>query len=168
MKKQELKKIIKDVLTEKNTKIISAFPGVGKSYIFNNYNDKNNVALDSDSTDFSWLDDKKTTRNPDFPNNYIQHIKENIGKVDCIMISSHKVVRDTLVENKVHFTLVYPEKELKDEYLKRYKERGNDEKFIEMINKNWDNFINELDNQIGCVKIKLKQGEYLSDVYDKI
>ena len=37
--------------------------------------------------------EKIKERNPNFPNNYIEHIKENIGKVDYIFVSSHLVVR---------------------------------------------------------------------------
>ena len=63
------------------TKIISAFPGTGKSY----YHNKNKeTTLDSDSSNFSWIKDENgnntTERNPKFPQNYIYHIKENIGK----------------------------------------------------------------------------------------
>ena len=39
------------------------------------------------------LEDIEKHRNPEFPDNYIQPIKENIGKVDYIFVSSHKEVR---------------------------------------------------------------------------
>ena len=132
--------------------LLSAFTGTGKSYLYKN--NKDLKILDSDSSKF----DKK-----DFPDNYIKHIKDNIGKADIIMISSHEEVRDALVENGLEFTLAYPDKSLKDEYLERYKERGSDEKFIELLDKNWDNWIDDLDKQKGAKKIKLKKGEYLSD-----
>ena len=38
------------------------------------------------------------TRNPKFPSNYIQHIKENIGKVDFIFVSTHKQVLKAMEE----------------------------------------------------------------------
>lgn len=142
----------------KKTIIISAFPGVGKSYLFRN--SKLSV-LDSDSSNYSWV--SKGVRNSDFPNNYINHIKDNIGVADVILISSHKIVRDALVENGIDFTLVYPSKECKDEYLERYKSRGSDNGFISMIDSNWDEFINELDNQENCNKVILMKGEYLSN-----
>lgn len=145
----------------KDTIVISGFPAVGKSYLFKN---KKLDVLDSDSSKFSWI--KKGERNPDFPNNYIKHIKENIGKVDVILVSSHKDVRDALVANDIDFILVYPDKSLKEEYLKRYEERGSPKEFIDMIDKNWNGFIDELDEQKGCEKIKLKEGQYLSDVIE--
>ena len=48
------------------TKIIAGFPGIGKSYVFNQRKYK---CLDSDSSLFSWIE--KGVRHPDFPNNYI-------------------------------------------------------------------------------------------------
>ena len=140
------------------TKIISGFPGVGKTY----YKQHTNLnVLDSDSSKFSWI--KEGVRHPDFPQNYIEHIQANIGKVDIILVSSHKMVRDALVKNNINFTLIFPERKLKEEYLVRFKERGNNQNFIDMINTNWDNFIDELETQINCEIIKLKSEEYLNN-----
>ena len=67
------------------TRIISAFPGTGKSYFHNN---SEYSTLDSDSSEFSWIinDDGDKVRNPNFPSNYISHIKDNIGKADFIFV----------------------------------------------------------------------------------
>ena len=69
------------------TRIIAAFPGTGKSY----YHKENpETTLDSDSSRFSWVKDSEGNntkeRNPDFPENYISHIKENIGKYEFIFV----------------------------------------------------------------------------------
>jgi len=135
------------------TIIISAFPGCGKSHLFRNKGDKQ--ILDSDSSKF----DKSK-----FPQNYIDHIKSNIGLADMILVSSHKEVRDALVDNGIEFTLVYPNKDIKDEYIQRYIDRGNEEKFVELLKKNWNIWIPELEQQNGCEKIELSSGQYLSDV----
>ena len=110
----------------KNTKIIAAFPACGKTYCFSN--NKNLSILDSDSSQFSWVNviDKEyeaknrgkndykeryiKVRNPDFPKNYIEHIKENIGKVDYIFVSTHEEVRKALNESDIEFTIVCPER----------------------------------------------------------
>ena len=82
----------------KKTMVIAAFPGTGKSFCTKNEGEKFEGILDSDSSNYSWIKDSNgqntTERNPDFPNNYITHIKENIGKVDIIFVSSHKEVRE--------------------------------------------------------------------------
>jgi hypothetical protein len=143
------------------TKVISAFPGTGKTYL--HQNNTSITILDSDSSMFSWSG--AGVRDPNFPSNYIDYIKQRIGKIDIILVSSHKVVRDELKKYGILYTLVYPDKSLKDEYLKRYRDRGNDEGFINMIDKNWDNFIDELDNETYPQKLKMKANEYLKDMF---
>lgn len=147
----------------KNTQIVSAFPATGKSYFTKNTS-KN--VLDSDSSNFSWIinEDGTKIRNPNFPNNYIQHIKENIGKVDIIFVSSHKEVREALFENCLFFTLFRPNYFIKEEYIERFKQRGNDEKFINFIDVNWNGFIDELVLQKGCDIICLERGQYISNI----
>ena len=141
------------------TKIISGFPGIGKSTLYNNTDLK---ILDSDSSNFSWS--SPGVRNKDFPQNYIDHIKENMGKVDIILVSSHDVVREALNDNNIDYYIVYPDITLKDEYLKRYKERGNDDKFLSFIEKNWESFINAIEDENNATLIKLHSNEYLSDI----
>ena len=141
------------------TRIISAFPGTGKTYFHQNSDLK---VLDSDSSKYHWI--KKGGRNPDFPNNYIAYIKKNLGKVDFILVSSHALVRGALINEGIEYTLVFPERSQKNEYLERFKQRESSEVFVNLLFKNWDRWISELEGQLGCIKIKLKQGQYLSDI----
>lgn len=134
------------------TLLCAGFPAVGKSYLYNHSNLK---VLDSDSSKF----DKAF-----FPKNYIDHIKANLGKVDIILISSHEAVRDALVKENMHFTLVYPTLDLKEEFIERYKQRGSPESFIKLVSDNWTEWIEQLQNQNGCKKIELSTGQYLKDV----
>lgn len=138
------------------TKIYSAFPGCGKSYAYNKLKlFSDSIVLDSDSSTF----DKKY-----FPDNYINHIKENINKVSIIFVSSHDVVRNSLVDNEIDFTLVYPDRTLKEEYIKRYKKRGNNENFVKLLEENWDIWLTQLENQKNCKHKVLQSGEYISDI----
>lgn len=125
------------------TKIISAFPGTGKSVYHSKHKE---TTLDSDSSEFSWLIDANGNklRNPEFPKNYIKHIKENIGKYEIIFVSSHKEVRDALLDECIFFYLVYPDERRKEEFIERYKARGNDESFIRLVSDNWDNWMQEI------------------------
>ena len=59
-----------------------------------------------------------------------------MGKVDIIFVSSHDVVRQALKDNNMFYYLVYPCRCIKDEYLQRYKDRGNNNSFIEFIDRN--------------------------------
>jgi hypothetical protein len=140
----------------KLTAIISAFPGCGKSTAFNKLKKKINI-LDSDSSTF----DKS-----DFPNNYIKHIKENIGVADIIFISSHETVRKALQEEGIHYSIYYPSKYRKSEFLELYKQRGNDDNFIKMLDNNFDNFIdsieNEKYNEVNKIKL-MNEGEFIGN-----
>lgn len=167
------------------SKIISAFPGCGKSTYYkkwSQYSPENvwrirnegkqvyysvgipiplgKKILDSDSSLFSWIYDengnKTDKRNPDFPNNYIQHIKDNIDKQDIIFISSHKIVREALEKEGIKYYLIYPQKDMKDEFIKRFRERGNDEKFIKYQEEHWDEFIDDMNNETFPYKLILE------------
>ena len=135
------------------TKIISGFPGVGKSHL-GKRSDNEIVVLDLESSDF-----KGENRWEDYKN----EIKNQIGKVDVLFVSSHKETRKILSELGLNFYLVYPDRSLKDEYLRRYAERGSSQEFIEMMDKNFDLFIDSIENEeVRCAKIKLTgENEYL-------
>jgi hypothetical protein len=140
-----------------NMKVISGFPGVGKTYFKEHY--PGSVA-DSDSSLFSWV--SPGIRNLDFPQNYMNHIVTNIN--DIVLVSSHKVVRDALVLNGIYFTLVYPERDLKQEYLERFRVRGSNEDFITLLDTMWDEWIDQLNMQWYCHKIVLQAGETLFSI----
>lgn len=56
---------------------------------------------------------------PDFPNNYFQYIKDNIGKVDVIFVSYELVVREGMEKAGIDFITVYPKKDLFNEWVGR-------------------------------------------------
>lgn len=145
---------------KKETLIISGFPGVGKTSLYNSKSD-DLIILDSDSSTF----DKS-----EFPENYIKHIKENIGKVDIILVSSHKDVRLALDSNKIKYILIYPNLSLKEEYLERYRLRGSVQPFIDLISKNWELWIKEIiehEPSEYLTKIELESGEFVTDFLRK-
>lgn len=160
----DIERRILELTKLEKTKIISAFPACGKTYMFNN---SELSIIDSDSSEFSWLKDKNGNntkeRNPNFPNNYIEHIKKNLGEVDIIFISSHEVVRKAMVDNDINYTLIYPSIELNEEWIKRFVDRGNDDSFIMFISNNWETFINDIEQETYPNKIKLNSNEYISD-----
>ena len=138
---------------DKHTMVVSAFPGTGKTHYYLNCKDQ--TVMDSDSSTF----DKS-----DFPANYIRHIKENIGKADIIFVSSHKEVRDALITEGIEFTLIYPRRELMFEYLVRFVKRGSPDAFVELLEDKWNEWMTELENQTGCVKIRLGSRRFISNV----
>lgn len=156
-----------------NTKIFSIFPACGKTWLCEHQEDYDLKILDSDSSKFSWvyLDDGnngwRKERNPDFPANYIRHIKENIGKYDYIFVSSHASVRDALDKEEINFTIVYPEQKCEAEWVGRCfirDKRGESGCSADVIYNNWIQWILEcIETGIDHEEIILQPGEYLSD-----
>lgn len=150
----------------RNTIVVSAFPACGKSYKVKVYNNKPYSMLDSDSSKFSWIKDENgnntKVRNLEFPNNYIEYIKSNIGKVDVIFVSSHKEVRQALRDNDIKYFIVYPTVDMKEEFLKRMKDRGNTEEFIKMFENKFEEFVKEIEKE--CKEVDEK-GSYINGFY---
>lgn len=157
---------IESMENKKEAKIILGFPGIGKTTLFNN--EHKLKFLDSDSTNFSWENKEKTVRHSNWPQNYIDHILEEQDEVDAIFVSSHDVVRDALTKAGINYFLVYPSLEMKDEYIQRYRNRGSNEKFVRLLEQNYEKWVQELMNQQGCTHIVLQPGQYLSDVMNRI
>lgn len=143
------------------TRIISAFPGTGKSY----YHKKNpETTLDSDSSQFSWIiENGKKVRNPEFPGVYIEHIKENIGKYEFIFVSTHIDVRNSLRLNCLHFYLFFPREIAYESFIKRYIDRGNEEDFVKLLKENYFKWIGELSLYIYGCKNKPMIFKFLED-----
>lgn len=154
----------------RNTKVIAAFPACGKSYCFDRNEDY--LILDSDSSKFSWMRDcNNKIRNPDFPKNYIEHIKENIGKVDFIFVSTHEEVRQALTDAGIDFILVFPSETLKAEWVGRCFLRGSGEAFCKMLTENWDYWLSQMWDEAICKGRRhyvLKSGEYLSNAINNM
>lgn len=142
-------------ISKQTASVISGFPGIGKSHFFNSQQERGLKVMDSDSSKFP---------KDNFPLNYLQHIGEAKSQCDYLLVSSHDVVRAALVEAGIDYTLVYPDKSLKKEYMQRYKLRGSPQPFLDLMEKNWDSFIDGCINQKGCKHIVLKAGQYMSDV----
>lgn len=141
------------------TRIISGFPGIGKSYAASKMNDPYNgvFIIDSDSS-------KHPKDN--FPLNYIEHIYYTIhlSKPTILFVSCHEEVRRALVQMGIYFTIIYPERQLMGEYIQRYIDRGSPKQFINLVYANWDSWVTSCEGEVNCKHIVLRQGQYLIDV----
>lgn len=163
-------------------KIYSVFPACGKTWLCEHQEDYDLKILDSDSSQFSWvytdkdeygepLDGYRRIRNPNFPANYIKHIKENLDKYDCIFVSSHASVREALDEEGIDFTIVYPEMSCKAEWVGRCFIRdktGESGCGAEVMCDNWDQWILEcFATGIDHEEIVMHPREHLSDYCER-
>lgn len=169
------------------TKIYSVFPACGKTWLCEHQEQYGLKILDSDSSQFSWIikeieDDehviidggemkplthKEKVRNPEFPANYIKHIKEQIGKCDYIFVSSHASVREALEAEGIDFTIVYPSSFCFAEWIGRCfirDKRGETGCNPGVLYDNWYQWIRECE-LTGCnhEEIVLGSGQHLSD-----
>lgn len=138
--------------------IISAFAGVGKSYVGKKY--KN--VLDLESTYYKWLDEgvsnlteeerkgnKNRVLNPKWPQNYINKILEEKENYDIVLIQlSHKRLNNEQIfeyfdENNINYYVARPNISGWKYIEKRLKARGNTDDFISQVKDNFNIFIDE-------------------------
>ena len=127
--------------------IICGFAGIGKSYVARHK--------------AKWVDLESTPFNKDWET-YVRVAKHMYDSGYHVMLSCHKELREELHESGIYFTVVIPDKADKAEYLRRYKERGNDEKFIKLFEDNFEKFIDEIVDEETEVDV-LESKEYLSN-----
>lgn len=160
------------VINTRGTVIIAGFPGVGKTYCVNNSLLKNTYRMtDSDSSLFSHIEKNGERKiHPEWPDNYIDHIKSTFGKYDIVFVSTHQIVRDTLREERIPYTLVYPKQTEanKIEYIAKYIKRGSPKKFIEFMTDNWENFLDDIFIDPWPTHYELKEGQTLFYVINDI
>lgn len=148
--------------------IVSAFAGVGKTTLAQKYSSD---VIDLESGNYRWLNSDGTEQskgtqrvpNPRFPINYLEAIKAANQKYKVVLISQHEVIRKCLDAVKLDYILAYPDMGMKEEFIERYRKRGNNENFIRLISTEWEKWIQALDNVQTHNKIVLQQGQYLTD-----
>lgn len=161
--------------------IFSVFPGVGKSYLFTHPDelfpwvirlDKPNpdikpdwpVMFDSDSSSFS--------KDPSFPKNYVDYIEEcqRIHPVSIQFVSTHDAVREEMARRGLIFTVISPVEGLKQDFLRRYVERGSPDAFVELMDERFDDFVASCDRTdylpkgSAVVKIPAENPSMLADI----
>lgn len=153
-------------------RVVSAFPGTGKTYFANNVKDIKSIDLDSSSFSWNIKQDGTKYRKQNWTDDYMQKVKELLQDetIELIFVSSHAEVRRALLDHEINHFLVYPDESLKEAYIERYRKRGNEQDFIELLQKNWYDWIQQIDLEFFlhvAVKIKLPRDIYLSEVFKK-
>ena len=145
----------------KNTIVISAFPASGKSYSETYMNSDGYKVVDMDNGEFDFS--KPET---------MEYLKENIGKVDYIFVSTAKEVRNALKEAGIRYLLIYPRAEYKEEWVgRRFLRHMNseDKSPVVALANNWANWVNDCREDTGAYKkYVLLSGEYVERIIDMI
>lgn len=136
--------------------IIAGFPGVGKSF----YQEKHPECYDTDSSDFP---------KDAFPENYLRNIVHTVqeNKYRVIFVSTHKDVLEGMCRYGLDFTVVYPNIDLREEYLERYRQRKSPLALIKIISDNWNDWITALQAS-SYKKHRLTSGQFLADVMEEL
>ena len=74
-----------------------------------------------------------------------------------VLLSCHKEIREKLHEIGVNYFVVFPEKNQKDIYRRRYEERGNTPDFIKTQMDHWDEWVGNI--------ISWEDGDKENDIY---
>ncbi len=137
--------------------IISGFSNIGKSYLIKN----NSInCIDFDTCYFKKIDN--------WINIYVECVLALKEKYDYVLITTYGEILNELNKRNIEYYLVYPKRELKEEYRNRAIKRGSDKDFIEGFFSRWDTHIDDCIKNKNKNKIVLNENEYLSDVIYQI
>ena len=79
--------------------------------------------------------DEKFVANKNYPVNYVDDIEHYIGKKKIIFLTTAVDALSELDRRKIKYIILYPSKKRKEQILRDAKKRGNDQKFVEMLDK---------------------------------
>lgn len=130
-------------------KVISVFAGLGKTTVGNKY--KNVYDLTSSKYRYDYSDinkkdyeklkyDKSMEKNPNWPYNYLDDLKDAIKNYDVVLVPSNEDIRLLLQKEKIDFLFVLPSMDSKNMLLDRYKNRGNNDILINEVMEYFDNW----------------------------
>ena len=151
------------------TKIIATFPGLGRRTLLKNSKNKDIIYIGLG--EYRYVIDKNNGAkliNPEFPKNYINKIKENIGIHRVIIIdASYAEVRKELERQFILYELYVPTIDRKDELINNMKSSGKDAKIIYNTEKYFEKNIRDYTKDEKFAEIVwLESGKYLSDVIE--
>ena len=151
--------------------IIVSWPATGKSY----YKGYQNI-LDLEGSPFKYLSPKSksktlTEKGPvssEWPANYFNYLKKVKNNYDAVLAPSvqHDIIELLLKEN-IEFTVVLPDKSLKDEYIRRCVDRGDNTEWQKYFMDTWDERHSYL-TSLKARTIVLEAGEYLEHAFKRL
>lgn len=161
--------------------LIMAYMGTGKTELEKKYEN----IVDFDFQDYKYIYDKSIRHlplekrkgstnlrieNPHYPQNFLKDAKTllNEGKIVVSPFIDHVFESYDKSDLKqemsdLRIILVCPERDNFEEYVERFKQRGNSEEFIARREKEFDSLVNLFAQADNYERITIKPGQFLSD-----
>lgn len=131
--------------------IINAFSGAGKTYLAKKYGH----IKDLEPMDYRWIYEDSLLHlpkeqrkrnlcrkpNPAWPNNYIHDILKYHKNGFIVLIGGSNSIIEYLEAHKIPHLICAPTLEQKQDYLSRFRQRGNSKDYIDFWNDNFESFV---------------------------
>lgn len=165
--------------------LILAYMGTGKTELENRYDN----VIDFDFQDYKYIYDESIrhlpleqrkgstnlrTENPNYPKNFLTDAIKllNEGKIVVSPFIDHvfKAYDGFNIESQVEdlrTILVCPTRDNFDEYVHRFKQRGNSDEFIVRREKEFSSLVDLFEQASNYEKIIMKPGQYLSEALEE-
>jgi len=101
--------------------------------------------------------------NPRWPENYISAVLTAYHRYQYVLIPTVLPVLRALQRFQTPYILCYPERSARQEYKRRFRERGNTEAFESVFIGHWDDYLDQFEQDDYGKHLVLKEDEYLLD-----
>jgi hypothetical protein len=153
--------------------IIAAFAGTGKTTLANSHPDEfvdfvcmpYKYELTGDNESEAGKANPDNILRDDWPHNYVGAIIAAMDVGKHLLIPSDSYVLALLQMKSIPYILCYPKREAKDEYRRRFAERGNTQEFLDIFIDRWDRFMDSFEQDTYGNHLILEPTAYLSDVF---
>lgn len=165
--------------------LIMAYMGTGKTELENRYDN----IVDFDFQDYRYIYDESIrhlpleqrkgstnlrTNNPDYPKNFLEDAIKllNEGKIVVSPFIDHvfRAYDDFNIKSKIddlRVILVCPTRDNFDEYVQRFKQRGNSDEFIARREKEFPSLVDLFEQANNYERIVIKPGQFLSEALEE-
>ncbi|MND37654.1 hypothetical protein D3C80_283450 [compost metagenome] len=135
-----------------DTRIVSAFPGTGKSMLAQ----QNYAFVDVDFPEY------KSDMEP-----YLEQIREALKIPGVIaLVPTWPQLRKALQDAGMKYAIFYPKRDLKFDYNKRYVDRGSPKAFVDNMWWKWDEYLSSCEQDPADISMCMAQSQArLSDYF---
>lgn len=148
-------------------KIICALSGSGKRTLSNN--DNRYFYLDEYNYKVSVSASGKLIYSALYPYNYMQDVFKLIKKDQILLLSAEHLILNYLNELSLDFVLIYPNNELKLDYIERLS-KVRDTQYVVNFYNNWSKTLKSIEfyKKLATSSIELNKGQYLQNIVEGI